>query len=143
MEPNTPPQATSDHPVWGPPRDPLISSRPPQRATQRVTRRVRPAERARRVAGMATLASGAAIVGYMATAGAMQPSSNAVVTPVVGRPVAVTPATTTPATTTPATATPATTTPVVAAVPAAPTRQPTQRTRPAPPGQPNSSSHGS
>ena len=115
-----------------------------------------------RIGGYAAVASSAAIIGYMATASAEKPASQAVVVtvtnpqpvdvatvptnpvptnPVPTNPVPTTtvPVVTVPATTAttavPATTTPATTTPVVT--------QPT-RTRQAPSqGQSNSSTHGS
>jgi hypothetical protein len=123
MEPTTPPQPPSDHPVWGPPRDPLISSGPP--IPPAPARRAHPAHRARRFAGLATLASSAAIVGYMATAGAMSPTGQAVVTAT--------------------TVAPTTNEPAVVAAPAIPTPHPQTQTRArqAPATRPVTSSHGS
>ncbi len=136
MEPTTPPQKPSDHPVWGPPTVAPINRvrTPPQRRPAPAPRsgRSHPAHRARRFAGMATLASSAAIIGYMATAGAANPASHAVVTPIVLQPSAVTPATDPAAT-----------------QPTAPSTTPRQqpqvqtRTRPFLPGLPMTSSHGS
>ena len=149
MEPSTPP----DRPVWGPPQDPLISRTPPVDDHRAAPRRRPTAHDVRRIGGLAALASSAAIVGYMATASAAKPTSQAVIvttatdpqpvavptTPVTTTPVTTTPVTTTPATTTPVTTTPVTTTPVTT-----PATIPTTRTRQAPPqNQPNSSSHGS
>jgi hypothetical protein len=116
MEPSTPPP---DRPVWGPPRDPLISRTPPVDDHHTASRRRLTAHDVRRIGGLAALASSAAIVGYMATASAARTPAQAVVvvTATDPQPVAVA--------TTPAT------------IPAA-------RTRQAPPqNQSNSSSHGS
>ena len=140
MEPSTP---SPDHPVWGPPRDPLISRTPP--TTPPAPRRKHTAHDVRRIGGYAALASSAAIIGYMATASAEKPASQAVVVTVMDPqpvkvatvPTSTVPAIAVPATTAaaPATTTPATTTPAVT--------QPT-RTRQAPSqGQSNSSTHGS
>ena len=152
MEPSTPP---ADPPVWWPPRDPLISRTPP--ATTPSPQRRHTAHDVRRIGGYAALASSAAIIGYMATASAEKPASQAVIVTVTSpQPVdvATVPTTTVPTTTVsiptvpvvtvpattattavPATTTPATSTPVVT--------QPT-RTRQAPSqGQSNSSTHGS
>ena len=164
MEPSTPPP---DHPVWGPPRDPLIlrTLPPTPLATPSSPRRKHTAHDLRRIGGYAALASSAAIIGYMATASAEKPAGQAVIVTVTNpQPVevATAPTTTVPAATVPAatavpvaavpatTATPATT-PATTAVPATTTpatatpavTQPT-RTRQAPSqSQSNSSTHGS
>ena len=157
MEPSTPP---ADPPVWWPPRDPLISRTPP--ATTPSPRRRHTAHDVRRIGGYAALASSAAIIGYMATASAEKPASQAVIVTVTSpQPVdvATVPTTTVPTTTVPTTTVPTPTVPVVTvpattattAVPATTTpatstpvvTQPT-RTRQAPSqGQSNSSTHGS
>jgi hypothetical protein len=139
MELSTPPP---DHPVWGPPRDPLVSRTPP--VVSPAPRRKHTAHDVLRIGGYAALASSAAIVGYMATASAEKPASQAVIVTVtdpqpvevVTAPTVAVPVATVPATTAvPAITTPATTAPVVT--------QPT-RTRQAPPqSQSNSSTHGS
>lgn len=73
--PNSPNQ-----PVWGPPRDPLISREPvPGRRTPVARpKRRHPAARARQIAGWAAVASSASIVGYMVTANAQSNTTQSV-----------------------------------------------------------------
>jgi hypothetical protein len=104
----------------------------------------------RRIGGYAALASSAAIIGYMATASAEKPASQAVIVTVTDpQPVEVVtlPTTTVPVTTVPAiVAAPATTVATPATTPATTTPAVTQPQRPrqAPSqGQSNSSTHGS
>ena len=151
MESTTPPP---DLPVWGPPADPLIAQYPsPARHIEpRRRQRQHVAHRGRRIAGVAALASSAAIVGYMATATAEHSSSTPAVatTPTIAAAtpsIAVTQPTAATAqpTTTAAPVTTVATPVVVAATPAVQTpavQTQTGRTRQGQ-GQPNSSSHSS
>ncbi|MGZ4701961.1 MAG: hypothetical protein ACXV98_12175 [Ilumatobacteraceae bacterium] len=95
---------SQNRPTWGPPRGrPVTAHQASARQTGRQPtarqataspspRRRHPAARARRLVGWATVATSAAIVGYMVTADAQQPSSQRVVTPVVQEPAVQQPA---------------------------------------------------
>lgn len=78
MEPSTPPP---DRSMWAPPTGAPIASAPISARQGRSTSGGRhPAAQARRLVGWATLASAAAIIGYMVTADAQEPSTESVVT---------------------------------------------------------------
>jgi hypothetical protein len=87
---------TADHPAWGPPRvAPIVegdgAASPAPRGTTRVPRRRHPAAKARRIAGWTTVATSAAIVGYLVTANAQVPASQSVTTVAQQQPVVATP----------------------------------------------------
>ena len=132
-KPPTNGRQSPDRPAWGPPRDrPIAPSAGP--------RRRHPAARARRIAGWATVASSAAIVGYMVTANAQTPSSQRVVTPSIQQPAIQQPAIVIPANQDDNTPAPVVTQPnIPVATPPAVTQQNRQIFQPFP----NSSTHGS
>ncbi len=154
MAPSTPSpneKPSQNRAAWGPPRDrPVTARQTSARQTGRQTaarqaiaspspRRRHPAARARRLAGWATVATSAAIVGYMVTADAQQPSSQRVVTPIVQQPAVQLPAVVTPANGDDNAATPVVTQPnIPVATPPAVTKHHRQVF-----SLPNSSTHGS
>lgn len=137
-----------DRPAWGPPRDRPVASRPSLARTFTPSpspRRRHPAARARRIASWATVASSAAIVGYMVTANAQQPSSQRVVTPSIQDPTVLQPAVQQPAIVVPANQDDNTPAPVVTQpnVPVATPPVVTKHNRQIFQPLPNSSTHGS
>ena len=159
MAPSTPSpneMPSQNRSSWGPPRGrPVTARQTSARQAERQTaarqamaspnpRRRHPAARARRLAGWATVATSAAIVGYMVTADAQQPSSQSVNTPVVQQPAVQQPAVQLPAVVTPTNGDDSATAPVVtqpnipvATPPAVTTKHHHQFSLP------NSSTHGS